>query len=203
MGGLLPLRSSVSKEPENQLHLVEIDDEAADEVFAALSSSTTREILSALYDKPHTASDLSGDIDISLQNAKYHLEKLLDADLIEIAGTWYSEHGQEMKVYAPTNESLVIFATDESTRSSLQNGVKRIIGAVGLLGLVSLIINRVIQMFQESSMEDPNLSVKITGEMGDAAGSGIFLSPGAIFFIGGLFILFLASIHWYRIHYRS
>jgi len=37
-----------------------------------------------LYEEPQTASDIAKSLDMSVQNAKYHLDKLEEAGLIEI-----------------------------------------------------------------------------------------------------------------------
>src|SRR6056297_1480512 len=113
---LIPGRSSAGRGDGSQV--VGIREEAADEVFEALSSRTAREILAALYEEPDTASSVADTVDTSLQNASYHIEKLVDADLVEVADTWYSEQGREMKVYAPASESLVVFAADEASKPS-------------------------------------------------------------------------------------
>jgi len=55
-----------------------------------------------LYEEPQTASDIAKSLDMSVQNAKYHLDKLEEAGLIEIIDIWYSDRGREMNVYAPT-----------------------------------------------------------------------------------------------------
>jgi len=138
MSQVFPLRSSVSLD-DRKPRLVDLDDEVADDVFEALSSRTTRRIFSALHEEPQTASDLATVTDTSVQNAQYHLEKLQDADLVEVVDTWYSERGTEMKVYAPTDESLVLFAGDDGR--SLRSLLKRALAAVGLLGLVSLLVS--------------------------------------------------------------
>lgn len=124
--------------------VVDIREDAADEVFEALSSGTAREILAALYEDPDTASSVADRVDTSLQNASYHIEKLVDADLLEVADTWYSEQGREMKVYAPASDSLVLFASDESTAPSLKSRLLRLLGVVGVLGAASLVVQRLV-----------------------------------------------------------
>lgn len=79
MKRLLPSQSSTRPEPDEGSRIVEIDDQAAGEVFEALSSDTTREVLTAIYDNPGTASEIADVVDTSLQNAKYHLTKLREA----------------------------------------------------------------------------------------------------------------------------
>lgn len=146
MAQLLPFRSD--PETDQPPRLVNIDDEeTADEVFAALSSETARNILSELYEEPTTASDLAESVDTSLQNARYHLDKLQSAGLVTEVDTWYSSRGTEMTVYAPTNDPLVVTAGGREHAAALRNAVKRLLGAIGILGLASLLINRVARDF--------------------------------------------------------
>ena len=141
MAKLFPFRggdTASSGEPR----LVDIDDDAADEVFAALSSDTARAILSRLYESPETASGVAESADTSIQNARYHLEKLESAGLIEPVDTWYSSRGTEMTVYAPTNEPLVVAAGNQESKGVLRRALQRIVGGVGVLALASVAINR-------------------------------------------------------------
>lgn len=70
-------------------------------------------ILSIIYEHPSMPTDVREEIGTSLQNVDYHLEKLEDAGLIELARTAYSENGAEMTVYAPAAEAVVLFAGQE------------------------------------------------------------------------------------------
>jgi DNA-binding transcriptional ArsR family regulator len=137
MAQLLPRRPSVDR--GEGLRLEAIDDEAADEVFDALSSGTARSILAAVYDEPAPASELAEAADTSLQNARYHIEKLVDAELIDAADTWYSEQGREMTVYAPADESVVVVAGDPGRIASLRGVLERVVGVVALLAVASLV----------------------------------------------------------------
>lgn len=141
MGRLLPFGRSVDREDDPEPRLVNVDEEAADEVFAALSSQTARTILAALYDEPHTASELADIADTTVQNAQYHLEKFLDADLVTVVDTWYSDRGREMKVYAPADESLVVFAGDDP-EESLWSLLSRLVGAVVVAGMAWVVYRR-------------------------------------------------------------
>jgi len=191
VSSIFPFRSRAGIEPSEGSYLVEITDETADEVFSALGSATARDVLAELYDEPQTASSLSESTDITVQNAKYHIDKLLDAELIRVADTWYSENGREMKVYAPRNRSLVVFAADDST--SFRKLIRRTLGAVGLLGLGGLLIDR---MVRSNAGPTPTDQGAIVG--GDAAGSGLWtVQPGLLFFVGGLFALALVLLWWF------
>jgi len=141
MARLLPFRPLNPLAPRTP-RLVELDDEAAEAVFAALSAETARAILGRLYDGPGTATDVAEAADTSLQNARYHLEKLQAADLVEAVDTWYSSRGTEMTVYAPTNEPLVVAAGPEEQTTVLRSALGRLVGALALLGVVSLLLGR-------------------------------------------------------------
>jgi DNA-binding transcriptional ArsR family regulator len=130
-------------EPE----LLEIKDEAAGDVLNALTSETAREILSQLYQEPMTASDLAAAVDTTLQNTRYHLERLEDAGVIEPVDTWYSSRGNEMTVYSPAMGPLVLAAGTENDKSALRRFLGRLVGATVILGIASILINRFARLF--------------------------------------------------------
>lgn len=139
MSSIFPLRETVTRDDQGGPRLVDLSEEAADEVFEALAASTTREIFLALHDQPQTASDLADRTDTSVQNVQYHLNKLEEVELVEAVDVWYSERGSEMDVYAPTDESLVMFAGEDKERS-LRSILSRFVGTAGLLAPTSLLV---------------------------------------------------------------
>ncbi len=174
MGGIFPLRETVSLGEDRDPRLIELDEDVADEVFDALSSRTTRTIFAELHASPQTASDLAEVTDTSVQNAQYHLQKLVAADLVEVVDTWYSERGTEMKVYAPTDEALVLFA-GEDTAGALRSLLKRIVGVLAVLlpgsAAVAVLADRLTtsnRTLQSTSDAGPDREAI---EGGDAAGS--------------------------------
>lgn len=138
MSSIFPIRDTVTPDNDREPRLVDLDGDTADEVFEALSSGTTREIFLSLHRNPQTASDLAEATDTSVQNAQYHLGKLSDAELVEVVDTWYSERGTEMKVYAPRDDSLVLFAGRDKQRT-LRNLLDRVVGIFTLLLPVSVL----------------------------------------------------------------
>jgi DNA-binding transcriptional ArsR family regulator len=122
--------------------VVGVDSEDADDLMAALSSDTGREVLAALYEEPSSPAALADRVDTSLQNVQYHLGKLADGDLVEVVDTVYSEKGREMKVYGPTAEPLVLFAGNEERTVGLRSALANLLGGVGVLGLASLVVQR-------------------------------------------------------------
>jgi len=117
---LLPAREAVDAEPEPTVMNV---DQAAD-VLDVLSSTTARRVLVTLYDSPRPMSEIAEEVDTSLQNVEYHLDRLEDADLVEVTDTWYSSKGTEMDVYAPTSAPLVVFAGDPDQEEAMTDVVE-------------------------------------------------------------------------------
>lgn len=208
MSRILPLRPETPSQSGEGVKLVGIDDESAEAVFNAIGSETTREILDSIYQKPGTATDIAERTDVSLQNAKYHLNKLLEAELVEIGEVWYSEQGNKMKVYSPTNESVVMVAGDRGTRATIKEMLTQLIGSIGLLGIVSYFVDRFISyklMAADGSTGSDSGAVDFYSKGNSTvtptpSGETVhyfsadfieLLTPGVAFFIGGLSILIL------------
>ena len=81
-------------------------------VFSVLAAEVAREIVIELYENPAAASELATSVGTSVQNVQYHLENLVDADVIEAVGTQYSSRGREMTVYAPMDNPLTVVVGD-------------------------------------------------------------------------------------------
>jgi DNA-binding transcriptional ArsR family regulator len=162
MSSIFPLRDTVTPDSDREPRLVDLDEDTADEVFEALSSSTTRSIFLSLHEAPQTASDLADTTETSVQNVQYHLGKLEDANLVEIVDTWYSERGTEMKVYAPKDDSLVLFAGRDK-QSTLRSLLNRVAGVLTLLVPVSVLAG---------------LSAHWTGGTEDGADPGVVVETG-------------------------
>lgn len=114
MSQLLPRSPPVESPPrESRVVRLEDGDDQSAAAFEILSSATARAILTALYDEPGPASDIATRVDSSIQNVRYHLDRLTGAELVEVVDTWYSSKGAEMDVYAPTTEPLVITVGDD------------------------------------------------------------------------------------------
>lgn len=72
---------------------------------------------------------------LSVRNVTYHLEKLEVAELIEVAGTRYSETGRGMNVWAPSAEPLVEVVGSDERVIGPSTLLKRPVGATGLLAV--------------------------------------------------------------------
>lgn len=138
MSSIFPLRDTITQDESREPRLVDLDEETADEVFEALAATTTRKIFLSLHEQPQTASDLAKKTETSVQNVQYHLTKLRDAELVDVVDTWYSERGSEMKVYAPNDESLVLYAGRDK-KDSLRSVLNRLVGISSVLVPTSIL----------------------------------------------------------------
>ncbi|UPV75592.1 helix-turn-helix domain-containing protein [Halorussus limi] len=212
MADLLPSTSDATAPQSAEPRVIGVDSDDADDLLGALSSDTARELLAALHEDPATPSDLAETIDTSLQNAQYHLGKLEGADVIQVVDTVYSEKGREMKVYAPADQPLVVFAGNEEKTTGLKSALSRLLGAVGALGLLSVAVQQVygdgvggLFGFSTSggdAMSETGggggMSVQSTDAAGQAADAAAgTLPPGLVFFAGGALVLALGFAWWY------
>lgn len=200
MSGLLPSEPDTSAASDTDPRVVGLDDDDAGEVLAALSSETARQLLAALHDDPDSASAVAERVDTSLQNAQYHLGRMRDAGLVEVIDTVYSAKGREMKVYAPADRPLVMFAGGEETdtRGGLRDRLRSILGAVGALVGASAIVEYVLRdgpwlgfgMAQTGGAGDSGGSVGVAStDSAQAVEQAAGLPPGLLFLCGGLLAL--------------
>ena len=215
MSRLFPRRTPVEPGPDRESAILEFDDETADEVFDVLSARTTRRALSSLYDEPATASDLAERLDTSIQNVQYHVEKLEDADLVEESGTWYSERGNEMSVYAPTKESLVLVAGDDSKTPSLVTALERLFGAISLVGVGSLLVRFVPRWLSSNRADETQAGdeVYLTTDSAQSTTTvdpnptlveralGLLGQPSVQVFLLGTLVAVVLFVLWYRLRY--
>ena len=217
---LLPTRTDVRSKQDGPPRVVEVDSEDASEVLAALSSDTAREVLSTLHQEPATPSELADRVGTSLQNVRYHLGKLEDAGLITVLDTRYSSRGNEMSVYGPTDEPVLVFMGGEDRADVLRDTLKRMAGAFFLLAIASVLVQNLVELLSltlgaEVAVDDAagptTIEAADAAETTDPATPIVdFLSsivhafvppmePGALFFTGGAVVLIAVfGLWWYR-----
>ena len=89
--------------------VLEPGDERAKKIGKAMANESATAILSTLKEGDLTLSEISERMNQPMTTVKYHVENLLDAELIEVRKIKYSEKGREVKVYG-VNDRLVIVA---------------------------------------------------------------------------------------------
>ena len=222
MADILPSTPDLGSPEDREPRVLGVDADDAEDVLSALSSDTARAVLAALHREPGPASDVADRVDTSLQNAQYHLKRLREAGLVEVGGTAYSEKGREMDVYAPADRALVLVAGREEDTRGLKGTLKRLLGGVGVVALVSVLIEMWLDgpfaptlpfgtMASDgagggaATDQGSEVSVMATEAAGRAAAEPtlweqVAASPGALFFLGGVVALSLAVgyVYWRR-----
>ena len=79
--------------------VLEPGDERAKKIGNAMASETASDLLSTLSEGELTLSELSERLGQPITTLKYQIENLLDAGLVDIVRTRYSEKGRVVKVY--------------------------------------------------------------------------------------------------------
>jgi DNA-binding transcriptional ArsR family regulator len=214
---LLP--RSVSADPDDpEVH--DVTSEDAGDAFDVLSSETARRVLAIVYDEPATPPEVREEVGTSLQNVHYHLERLEDADLVEPAGTGYSEKGNEMTVYAPASEAVVLFAGPDEDRSRVQRVLDRVFALVSGLSVAAVAADRLLGgrantatplSTRDQGVEGDDgavdVDMDVAAETTDGAARGAeagvdalgTLDPALLFFLGGLLAVAVLSVWWLRL----
>jgi hypothetical protein len=98
-----------------------------------------------------------------------------------------------MKVYSPTSETLVLFASDDLQQTTLLNTVKELMGVVAAFGIISVIVDYLVRELATSGSAP-------LGAGGGGAEPAVFpFPPGILFFVGSLLaILSVAVWQYYR-----
>lgn len=199
--GLLPRRAEPEGSPDEP-RVLDVSGEDAAATFDALGSETARKIMAAVYEQPRTPVEIREEVGTSLQNVHYHLDKLEDADLVKPAGVGYSEKGNEMTVYAPASEAVVLFAGEERERSRIERLVGRVLGLYFLLALATVAFHYVYGwLTREPASQVTTVSTEAATSgaerVSDAAATGGALDPTVVFFLGGLVALCGVTAYWY------
>ncbi|QLH76446.1 helix-turn-helix transcriptional regulator [Halosimplex rubrum] len=204
---LLPSKPDTTAAEDAEPRVVGVESDDADDLLSALSSETARRLLGELHESPAPPAELAERVDTSLQNAQYHLENLQEAGAVEVVDTAYSQKGREMDVYAPADQPLVIFAGDQEKSTSIRTALSRLLGAVGLLAVVSLVVSALagrdlpsLGAGSDAAGEGAAAAAHTPTPAGvPAASTGVVegLGPGAFFFLGGAAVLAGAFAVWY------
>lgn len=139
MSGLIDRIQKRTASADEQPRVLDVDDTGTDEILDALSSDTGRALFRTLFDRPGTASEIADRCDTSIQNVNYHIANLEAADLVEPIETVYSEKGNEMTVYAPASDPIVLVG-NRDLRSQVRQSMTDIVTGIGLLGVASLFV---------------------------------------------------------------
>jgi DNA-binding transcriptional ArsR family regulator len=184
------------RSPDASPAVVDVSGDDAGDLVDALGSETARELYSALHEDPAPPSELARELDTSVQNVHYHLSKLRTAGVVESVGTRLSEKGNEMTVYGPAADPIVLVGDASPTRrDDLRRAISEWAAGVAVLGLTSLAVQvaaqRLLGPAASSLFEPASLGV---GEGALLRGIELAAEPGVLFFLGGLAVFVIAGL---------
>jgi len=196
MSGLIDRIQDRATTTSQRARVLEMTEGDADEVLDALASDTGRATFQALFEEPRTPSEIADRVDTSVQNVHYHLSKLQAAGVVESVGTRLSEKGNEMTVYGPAADPIVLVGDASPTRrDDLRRAVSEWAAGVAVLGLTSLAVqvaaDRLLGSASSSLFEPASLGV---GEGALLRGIELVAEPGVLFFLGGLVVFVAAAL---------
>jgi len=207
MADLIKRLQQRSGEATPQPRIIKMDDDAAEETLSALSAATRRQLYRALFVEPQTTSELAETVDSSIQNVQYHLETLEDAGLVEPIDTVYSGKGNEMTVFAPASDPLILVG-DSDRLPAIRESLRNVVGGLAVLGVASLLVQWVVAR-EFAVRPQPRDATTMTAtedvamETGEAAAEPSIewliievLEPGLVFFVGALVVA--AFVMWLR-----
>jgi DNA-binding transcriptional ArsR family regulator len=178
--------------------VLEPGDERAQKIAKAMASQTANDILTLLAAGTKSLTDITEQLNIPLTTVKYHTENLLDAGLLTVSETRYSIKGREVRMYALTDQILIVAPKQTDIRTLLLKysslfGIV-IAGTLAIVALSPLIFSRT------ANEAAPMMATRETSGGGlyaakAMADTGIVqeVSPdlALAFFCGGAFVIFV------------
>jgi DNA-binding transcriptional ArsR family regulator len=137
-----PLVTEGIPDAGKEVIVLEPGDEQAQKIAKAMGSQTAGDILQLLKTGPKTSTEVTETLKIQMGTAKYHIENLLDAGLIEITKTKYSVKGREVKIYGLKDQLVIVTPRIANVRSILL----KYASLFGVMIVVTAVIGAVLQM---------------------------------------------------------
>ena len=128
----------------NEVVVLQPGDERAQKIARAMASQTANAIIQEFRSGPMTSSEVARKMKIPITTAAYHIDNLLEAGLLEVVNTRWSEKGREVKVYGLANQVLIIAPPESDLRSVLRKyatlfGVV-VLASLGLWGILPMVL---------------------------------------------------------------
>ncbi|NLM29684.1 MAG: helix-turn-helix transcriptional regulator [Methanomicrobiales archaeon] len=187
--------------------VVQPGDERAQKIARAMASQTANAVIQAFGGGPLTSSEVARAMGIPITTASYHIENLLDAGVLEVMETRWSEKGREVKVYGLANQVLII----APPASDLESVLKKYAMYFGIVALASIglwgVLPALLPVTQDSVPPEPRLASGAGGEEISTFGVPLDGAAGAppvhdlvmSFFLGACAVLI--ALMAYEIYY--
>lgn len=114
-------------------------------ITQTVSNDTAMEIMELLADGPLSTTKVAERLGIPLTTAQYNIEKLMEADLVKIVKTKYSEKGREVKLYEAMNRAIIILPGKSST-GAVMDALRRYIILLPIAAIVALAVEYLVPL---------------------------------------------------------
>ena len=108
-------------------------------ITQTIANDTARQILELLAEGAMSTSAIAKKLDIPLTTAQYNVEKLIEAKLVVVEKTKYSEKGREVKLYAPAKRMIVLVPAN-TPRQAVMDVLRKYLVLVPVAGFIALMV---------------------------------------------------------------
>lgn len=177
-----------------------MEDDKAKNLAGILGNKTCKKIIDLLAEKREASEkDLADELKCPINTVEYNLKKLLSAELIEKAKTFFwSKKGKKIPMYKLSNKSIII----SPGSSRISSKIKSIVPAVLISGVGAVLIQKIFavktaveneamlagaKLAEASSQSDVQEALLYT----NITTSGLWFLAGAIFAL-----LIIVILNW-------
>ncbi len=134
--------------------VLEPGDDRAKKIGKALSNASSSDILHLLGEGEKTLSELSESLAQPITTVKYNVENLLDAGMIDIVRTRYSEKGRVVKVYGVRDQVVIV----SPGRADVKSLLMKYASLFALIAIASLVLAGIAPLFSGMGLGDTQTS---------------------------------------------
>lgn len=141
--GSKPHKAEYSDAENNNSHIIFSSDDQRLKILGQIfGNKTSRDIVAHLIEEELTAMQISDKLDIKLNLVLYHLNKMMELQIISVTKTTKNSRGHQVKHYR-AKQAVMIFSKNAKDRANksktLSDSVKRVIkfSAIGIAGAVT------------------------------------------------------------------
>jgi len=161
-------------ETANSIDIFSTDDAKLKILAEVISNKSSLEILNLLFHNEMTANEIAQKTNMSLQLAKYHLEKMQKIDLVHVSKTGKNSKSRDMNYYKSSKLAIIITPSTLTEKAKQSKMLKRSFHSISRffgIGIVSAMTALSLIVTAESRLLEPiknwysefNLPVNISG----------------------------------------
>lgn len=144
---------------KNNFLLVDLNESKTKKLAETITSETSRKILNCLAEKEtETEANISAVLDIPISTVHYHLQKLLEANLVKVEEFHYSQKGREINHYKLANKYIIIAPGKVS-------GLREKLKGILPVALIFAGIGVIIQLFITNSFFAKNRTMETASDI--------------------------------------